>query len=471
MNIDVFTIQLMISMTHIVLFVVLFTFFKKNKDVEGLKWWMLASFLLTFQSIVALSPNIRTMIPLNYIFNFMDILAYVTLMTGVWEFCRLRVNEVYIWGILILYLLFEIADVMIGFGGIIRIKVTTTYVTITLLAILFALNKLGHKLYTVEKSFMLTLILSHLFINLIWLFDIVNVVDSEAEFLPLTLAAIYVIDALIIIDLLFFILAHRRHQLYEENGKFKEAQIGISDALSKANMANKSKSIFLTNLSHELRTPLNSIMGFSEVLLKEIMGPLSEKQREFVESINESGNKLYKMISGLLTLSNIEAENVDINLKMEKPDELLKKLFPQLEEEFSEIRRKFSIDKVINDQELDEEVIRIDIKAFNQILRALLENAIKYSQDNSKVRIIHGKVNGGYYRYSVIDEGIGIDKRHFHNVFKPLNRAGFDYKAVDGVGTGLPISKGLTKLMGGRIGFKSELYVGSEFWIEFPLYR
>ncbi|MCC3859821.1 sensor histidine kinase [Pseudemcibacter aquimaris] len=471
MEFDIFTIQLMITLTHVVLCVVIYNFSRKNSDIEGLKWCIYASLLLSVEGFVSMFPEIRTAVPINYVLNFIGVLAYVLLMNGIWQFCHVKIQEIYIWAILLSYILFEIMDALLSFNINIRLNVTAAFISLVLLSCMYALNHLNKKSYFLEKLFLQILITAHILVYLSWFIEIEGVIQDNLQYRILSFAAIYVIDAMIIIDLLFLIMARRRYQLFFENNRYKKAQEGISDALSKANMANKSKSIFLTNLSHELRTPLNSILGFSEVLLSDIAGKLSDKQSEFVKSINDSGKSLHKLITGLLNLSNIEAGIVDIDLVDEKPDEIMGWLFPKIKEEMKEKQRRFSIDKLDSDFELREkDVIKVDIKAFNQIMKSLLDNAIKYSQTNSRIRLIHGKTDHDKYRFSIIDEGIGIDKRHFHNVFKPLNRAGFEYQGVDGAGTGLPITKGLTELMDGTIGFKSESYVGSEFWVEFPLY-
>lgn len=248
----------------------------------------------------------------------------------------------------------------------------------------------------------------------------------------------------------------------------------LEQAKAIAERANKAKSVFLSNMSHELRTPLNGILGYAQILKRD--RNLTQKQRNGLKIIYESGNHLLTLINDILDLSRIEARRLELY-----PTKLHCKSF------FA------SIGDIICLQALDKDIlfecilsqdlpdgIEADEKRLRQVLLNLLGNAIKFTdhgQVTLKVNPIESKANKNSshqtLRVEVIDTGVGISPQQLRQIFQPFEQVGDIRKREAGTGLGLAISMKLVTLMGGQIGVTSKVDQGSTFWFDvtFPIVK
>ena len=236
------------------------------------------------------------------------------------------------------------------------------------------------------------------------------------------------------------------------------------ELLESIKRANALKDQFLANVSHELRTPLNSIIGFSELLKEQVIGPLNEKQLQYVQNILQSGEHLLSLINDILDLSKVEAgtlevESVPINLK----EVLQWGLFMQKER-----AKKHNISLNLDvDGEIG--VVRTDPTRLKQILFNLLSNAVKFTPDGGSVSVKAKKLNGEI-QISVSDNGIGIPKDRIDDIFEPFVQLDSSLsRQYEGTGLGLALTRRLVELLGGRIWVESQLGKGSTFHFTIPV--
>jgi len=240
----------------------------------------------------------------------------------------------------------------------------------------------------------------------------------------------------------------------------------IQDKSRQLEVANKHKSEFLANMSHELRTPLNAIIGFSEVMLSGMTGPLPEKQKEFMNDIRDSGKHLLGLINDILDLSKIEAGRMELdvarfNLKSAMDNAMT---LVRGRAERHGISLAAEIDDGIGEYDGDE-------RKFKQIMLNLLSNAVKFTPEGGTVTMAAHRENGSYI-FSVKDTGIGIAKEDHGKVFEEFKQVGTDYaKKAEGTGLGLTLTRRLVELHGGRISLVSELGKGSTFTFNLPIER
>ncbi len=172
----------------------------------------------------------------------------------------------------------------------------------------------------------------------------------------------------------------------------------------RAEAATKAKSEFLANMSHELRTPLHAIIGFTDLLLKEIAGPLNEAQREYLTDILESGRHLLSLIDDILDLSKIESGRFELELSTIDLKDLIEDTLIFFKEK--SLSHNIKIQKIIDDS-IGE--IEADERKIKQVLLNLLSNAFKFTPDGGRITI-EAKRADPEVIISVEDTGIGIKK-------------------------------------------------------------
>jgi signal transduction histidine kinase len=255
-------------------------------------------------------------------------------------------------------------------------------------------------------------------------------------------------------------------QLMAEKERLLETVEKWTEAQQVAEKASKAKSEFLTIMSHELRTPLNAILGFGQLLERQLFGPLGPKQKEYVDAILNSGEHLLELINDILELSKIESGELAVNAEQVDVAHILKSVIATLTP--SAARRAIKL--IGGDCPSDLPPVLADHVRVAQALINLGSNAIKYNRPRGTVTFTCEKIDGVWIRLIVIDTGIGIPEHRQSELFQPFSRLGVEKKAIDGTGVGLALTKRLLNLMGGRIGFTSELDKGSCFWIDLPIY-
>ena len=251
------------------------------------------------------------------------------------------------------------------------------------------------------------------------------------------------------------------------------AQLEVSKSISdearrRAEANNLAKSRFLANISHELRTPLNAILGFSEVTMTEMMGPLNNKiYKEYAGHIHTSGQHLLNVINDILDLSRIEAgkhelhpEAVNLAAVVADCHRLL-----QLRAEGKQL-------KIIEAFEPGLPLLWADEKALRQISLNLLSNALKFTPPGGTITLTVAATRDGGQVFSVRDTGPGIPKEEIPRVMQAFGQGSLAYHSAEGgTGLGLPIVKSLVELHGGEFELLSQLRQGTEAIVLMPRER
>jgi two-component system, cell cycle sensor histidine kinase PleC len=280
-------------------------------------------------------------------------------------------------------------------------------------------------------------------------------------------------------EFFFLILASRLYSAtltmleYRAEKDLLIAELGTAKSISdesrrRAEEANLAKSRFLATMSHELRTPLNAILGFSEVMKKEVLGPMENPTyRDYVGDIHASGQHLLNLINEILDLSRIEAGRHEL---YEEPVNLV-----HLVEEcrhLVELRARNKGITISEQYERDMPRLWADDRAVRQIALNLLSNAIKFTPTGGEVMIKVGWTSGGGQYLSIRDNGPGIPPEEIPIVLSSFGQGSLAIKSAEqGAGLGLPIVQALMRMHDGTFELKSKLREGTEAVACFPLSR
>ena len=221
---------------------------------------------------------------------------------------------------------------------------------------------------------------------------------------------------------------------------------------------------FIASVSHDLRTPLASITGFTEVLLSEAPGPLTEVQQEFLDIIAESGERLLKLVNQILDVSKLDSGRFELHPASVDLRPMVASLIDQLRPLAT--KKQIALEVEIAP---DLPTITADPDRLERVLTNLLSNAVKFTPEGGSVRVRLTR-NGESVRCEVSDTGIGIPAEDLPHLFERFRRASNAQKRrVKGTGLGLYISKAIVEAHGGEIGVESRLGEGTTFWFTLPI--
>jgi PAS domain S-box-containing protein len=243
----------------------------------------------------------------------------------------------------------------------------------------------------------------------------------------------------------------------------KEAEIRLMRALHAAEQANRAKSEFLATMSHELRTPLNAIIGFSDVIQREVFGPIGNPTyRGYIDDIHLSGQQLLDLLGGIIDLSAVESGRVEVKHEAVKPADILQDCRAISEAMAAERQHRLRV--------VDHAAVPCwsDRRLLRQVLLNLVSNAAKYTRKGGEIEIATQEADGMVI-FSVTDTGVGMTAEEIERAVQPFTRLGDTMRAeVGGSGIGLALVKRLVEAMRGRLHIESEPGKGTRVEIGMP---
>jgi signal transduction histidine kinase len=247
----------------------------------------------------------------------------------------------------------------------------------------------------------------------------------------------------------------------------KRIEAHLRQAKEEAELASRTKTEFLANISHELRTPLNAIIGFAEILSGQIFGQLGDSRYvHYAADIRESGQHLLTLINDVLDVSKIEVGKLELN---EEPvdviavlESCMRLMRDRAEEAGLELRA---------DLPRSLPFLQADARRLKQILLNLMSNAVKFTAPGGRIQI-HAAVEQDGLRIAVEDSGIGIAADDLEKALRPFGQIDSRMaRKYQGTGLGLPLTKSMIELHGGRLTLESEVGRGTKAIIWLPRER
>jgi signal transduction histidine kinase/CheY-like chemotaxis protein/HPt (histidine-containing phosphotransfer) domain-containing protein len=254
-------------------------------------------------------------------------------------------------------------------------------------------------------------------------------------------------------------------QIQQRDDKIKATVEELNRARAIAEDANRAKSRFLAVMSHEIRTPMNGVLGMAELLAE---SELSSRQRDFLETLRQSGNRLLEIINDILDLSKAEAgrmelAKIDFDLRLTIED-VAHLLANQAHRKGVELVCDIPVDLPT--------ALQGDPGRLRQVLLNLVSNAVKFTEKGEiviRLRKVEEREREVLMRLEVEDTGIGIAQDLQKLVFAPFSQVDDSTtRRYQGTGLGLAIARQFSELMGGEIGVESEPGCGSTFWFTVP---
>ena len=248
----------------------------------------------------------------------------------------------------------------------------------------------------------------------------------------------------------------------------READLLLRAAKDEAEMAARTKTAFLSMMSHELRTPLNAVIGFAEILQMQMLGPLgSPRYSEYVQDIHGSATHLLSLVNDLLDVTSIESGRRELHEELVSikrvVDDVLKIVQVPAQRERLTITTRLPAN--LPD-------VRADPLALRQVLLNLLSNAVKFTRAAGRIDITAELDRDGRLTIAVRDTGTGMPAQDIPKALSGAARAANPYvRSRQGAGLGLPITKSLVELHGGRISIDSEPGSGTNVQVVLPADR
>ena len=269
------------------------------------------------------------------------------------------------------------------------------------------------------------------------------------------------IPYLLVMPFIYGVFVKRSNEYRDRIDYVKTEELKI--LREQAQNATKAKSDFLANMSHELRTPLNAILGYSEMLIEEAEDDQLETYAADLAKIQSSGEHLLTLINDILDLSKIEAGKMDLHVEEFE----FKKHLSQIEATGKPLVEKNNNTFVLENN-VSVKILKNDQTKLRQILFNMLSNAAKFTKEGTVTLSINTIEKD--MKFAVTDTGIGMNEEQLGKVFDEFTQAeASTAKDYGGTGLGLPISKKMTELMGGKMEVESEKGKGTTFSITIPM--
>jgi PAS domain S-box-containing protein len=263
-------------------------------------------------------------------------------------------------------------------------------------------------------------------------------------------------------------LEKAQHKLEMQGESLVRLADDLLIARDEARAADRAKSEFLAAMSHELRTPMNAVLGFSEIMKDETLGPVGNpKYREYADDIYASGKHLLGLINDILDLSKIESGTDKLHEDRIEIPEIIHSALKLVEQRAKQGAIKLQVE--IADQL---PALRADERKLKQILVNLLSNAVKFSEPGGEVAIwVWCRPDRGHV-FQIIDTGIGITPEDIPKALSRFGQVDADLnRQYEGTGLGLPLTKALVELHGGTLDLQSHVGVGTIITVLFPADR
>jgi signal transduction histidine kinase len=262
------------------------------------------------------------------------------------------------------------------------------------------------------------------------------------------------------------LIAARLHieAVQESYRELQDKNRALEDSYAKLKELDRLKSNFLATMSHELRTPLTSVIGYSEMMLEGLGGPLTAEQREYLGIIMEKGENLLQLITSILDISKIEAGRVRLMISEVDAAQLMRDAVATV----LPLARKKGLKVVVETGSLPR--IQADRDKIRQCLVNLCSNAVKFTPAGGTITVSGEALTGEVLAMHVADSGIGIAPEHLEKVFDVFYQVdGSSTREYGGAGLGLAIVKSFVEAHGGNISVRSLLGAGTTFTLCLPL--
>jgi signal transduction histidine kinase len=249
---------------------------------------------------------------------------------------------------------------------------------------------------------------------------------------------------------------------YVDVSDSKKAERALIERAEALEAADRLKTAFISHVSYELRTPLTNIIGFSELLASPVPGPLTDRQRDYLNDIRLSGRTLLAIIDDILDLATIDAGTLELKLSTVKVQDVIEQAVQGVAERLkqSDIELDIEIEPGIDE-------FTADGRRVTQILYNLLSNAIGFSEDGGKIGLSCGR-RKSMIAFSVEDQGVGIPDDYQQTVFDRFESRSHGSRHR-GAGLGLSIVKSLAELHGGTVTLDSAPGQGTRVTVLLPL--
>lgn len=259
-----------------------------------------------------------------------------------------------------------------------------------------------------------------------------------------------------------------RYRLEQALEEIRNKNMYLELALNDATDAARAKNDFLAIVSHELRTPLNAIVGFTDIMAREMFGPVeNDRYKDYLGNISESADHLLGIIADIMDMSKIESGQLRVeDAVLEVPD-VIHSAWKLMADRANGKGVQFAT--ILPDRmprlQADERIVR-------QMLLNLFSNGIKFTPEGGSITVGAGLLPDGGFAIRVSDTGVGIDKKDFATVLTPFGQVVNTYKRTrEGTGLGLPLVRSMIEMHSGHLELQSERNVGTTVTLAFPADR